>query len=912
MKELRLSIQTCLILLFSSVQAQLDTGSFWFSTNSGSTGNGSIFRMDADLSNEAEVFAFPDPDPGRLPYGYPVPAVDGNFYGVTALGGSNDGGTFFRYIPHRDTVVYLHTDFGANSVGTRPFWSPVDGQNGKVYGVCFDGGANGMGTLFSYNYVQETFQVEYQFDSNIGGKMFCRPALSNDGEYLYLFCQEGGTGNKGTILKYHMQTGVMTKLFDFDGQTLYGPRLAPTLTSNNILYGITLYGGTNNNGGIFQFDLNTNTYTEISELNFANAPDNLSSSPQYINNKLYGVSWNGGEFSEGCLYEYDLVSGTGSTVHSFEISASSAIPGYYPRGELYIDSDSTLLSVFSNRFDTTTGLSTDNSSIFQFDPVSSTIKELFVFKPGYGSNARNGITKVNGDIYGMMTFGGGNNAGTMYRLNLSSGVVELIHTFKSYVNGINPEGQMLELLDGRLIGRCSRGGQFDNGTVFSFDINSNILKSIYHYQNGEESEGSDYYEHRNGKYYRQTRYNGSEQLGSIEVFDPKDTTISTAFEFKQTDSIGVGDGNNVIELADGQLLFITKRNSNLGIAGAVCKLDLQSSTCTKLLPWNGFVHGQSQIQLLQKNENEIYYLAAYNGAAGQGVLGKIDLNIDSIIVLSDFSSQANASSYGRIFFNQDSSSIYITREAGGVNTGTGAIYEYSISNSTFQSLSEPNTVDGELKWNMPYAVNDTAWMIFLSDDDQGNYKGSIAVWKGTGQSPSVIKNFTSIEADPAYAQFTRICDNFKSKADITIKTVNQNTFVVLMSAAAGDFEVSVDNGPFSSNKQVNLPNGINQIRVKNSQGCIVGKSFNITVGIEDISAPLLKLYPNPSNGQMTIESEEELSKIKVYSPEGKLVHLESRHGKKVDLDIQKLKPGLYLLQCTSATGKVASTKVLIQ
>ena len=84
---------------------------------------------------------------GATPYDAPVFGPDGNFYGTTYSGGSNNVGVIFK-VTLSGSNITLHT-FGTNdSSGQNPSAGLIVGQDGWLYGVTSAGGTNGAGTIF--------------------------------------------------------------------------------------------------------------------------------------------------------------------------------------------------------------------------------------------------------------------------------------------------------------------------------------------------------------------------------------------------------------------------------------------------------------------------------------------------------------------------------------------------------------------------------------------------------------------------------------------------------------------------------------------------------------------------------------------------------------------------------------------
>src|SRR5207253_198417 len=87
------------------------------------------------------------PSEGAKPVAALVQGSDGNFYGTTALGGEQVRGTVFRITP-AGALTVLHSFSGSPGEGAVPFAGLVQGSDGNFYGTTALGGTDGKGTVF--------------------------------------------------------------------------------------------------------------------------------------------------------------------------------------------------------------------------------------------------------------------------------------------------------------------------------------------------------------------------------------------------------------------------------------------------------------------------------------------------------------------------------------------------------------------------------------------------------------------------------------------------------------------------------------------------------------------------------------------------------------------------------------------
>ncbi len=122
-------------------------GLLYGTTSGGGDGYGTVFKVTKSgqltiLHNfEGSPVDGDGPDQVGLTQG-----SDGNFYGTTYAGGLNDAGTVFRIGRSGDyTNIY---SFGDSLHGTQPGAGLVQGNDGNFYGTTSLGGTNDNGTLF--------------------------------------------------------------------------------------------------------------------------------------------------------------------------------------------------------------------------------------------------------------------------------------------------------------------------------------------------------------------------------------------------------------------------------------------------------------------------------------------------------------------------------------------------------------------------------------------------------------------------------------------------------------------------------------------------------------------------------------------------------------------------------------------
>ncbi len=268
---MKINIKLVLTILFTffliniSTQAQELWGMTWAW---GENSSGIIFKYNPISTIQTKMFDFNGPETGRSPYGSLVKASDGNLYGMTVLGGSSDIGVLFSFDPV-NSVHKVKVNFnGAN--GGIPEGSLVEASNNKLYGLTRGGGANFDGVLFEYDMMNNIFDVKIDFDrSNSGAGPRGNLLYASNGK-LYGLTNFGGANNQGTLFDYDPVSGEFNKKFDFGGANGEKPRGELMQASNGKLYGMTFEGGTNDDGILFEYNIETDTFLKKLDFNRQN------------------------------------------------------------------------------------------------------------------------------------------------------------------------------------------------------------------------------------------------------------------------------------------------------------------------------------------------------------------------------------------------------------------------------------------------------------------------------------------------------------------------------------------------------------------------------------------------------------------------------------------------------------------
>jgi uncharacterized repeat protein (TIGR03803 family) len=139
-----------------------------------------------------------------------IPGSDGNFYGMTIGGGTNDAGTVFKMTPD-DTESVLYSFKGYPSDFAYAASGLFQADAGSFYGTTEFGGPENKGTIFKIS-PSGIETVLYSFGSlandPAGG---FSPLVEDNAGNFYGVAGFGGTGNEGAVFKITAEGNNVTR-----------------------------------------------------------------------------------------------------------------------------------------------------------------------------------------------------------------------------------------------------------------------------------------------------------------------------------------------------------------------------------------------------------------------------------------------------------------------------------------------------------------------------------------------------------------------------------------------------------------------------------------------------------------------------------------------------------------------------
>jgi uncharacterized repeat protein (TIGR03803 family) len=315
----------------------------------------------------------------------------------------------------------LH-QFTSSPDGSQPVGSLIFGPDNALYGTTFGGGTNTAspgGTIFKTGRDGSGYTVLRSFGAHDTGssgqakEIGLSVAWGRDGS-LYGTTAGNGSSDAGTVFKMSSDGSGFTVLYSFPP-----PERPLNLiqASDGWLYGSSY-------DVFFKLDTNGNNYAVLYSYT-GSSIDNGSYGKllQGSDGALYGTAYSNGTNNGGTVFKLDLNGDVFTILHSFP---SAAGDGLYPYSGLVQGSD--------------------------------------------------------GALYGTTESGGTNGFGTVFKLGTNGSGYQVLYNFANTPDGEVPEGSLVVGLGNVLYG-TTYGGSQNPGTIFTLNLDGSGYKVLYGFTN---------------------------------------------------------------------------------------------------------------------------------------------------------------------------------------------------------------------------------------------------------------------------------------------------------------------------------------------------------------------------------------------------------------------------------------------
>jgi uncharacterized repeat protein (TIGR03803 family) len=719
-----------LLILVVAAEAQRK---LWGTASAGVSDNkGVIFNAADDGTGYTVKYNFVTDFPGVNPQNG-LALANGKFYGVTNTGGANDVGLLFEYDPVNDAYTRKY-DFGGTN-GSYPSSAMALANNGLLYGLTFQGGANDFGVLYSYDPVNNIFTKLADLSATVGGRPQGNLMQASNGK-LYGLTALGGGNSGGTLIEYDIAGNTLTKRVDlpasssptselteaggllfgltygggangvgalfeytpggsslvvranFDGASMGSYPNGSLTLAGGLLFGMTSLGGANGFGTLFAYNTGTQTLTKKIDFNSTNGALPQSKLYQATDTNLYGTTTNGGASNEGVLFRY--VIGTNSL--TVRASFNSGNIGANPASSLVQAADGKLYGIAPY------GGPTGNGTLFAYDPTNDTmLKRVDFSNSSNGSNPQSGMVLApNGLFYGMTSLGGANAQGVLYEYDPATDTYTSKVDLSLSGTGGSPSGSLVLAANGNLYGMTSSGGANGDGVIFQYvpgSISVSVKVNFSAATIGSAPKGSLMQPASTTLLYGMTNAGGPSAHGTLFTFDPGTSTLVVKYSFTAT-SEGTNPQGSLVQAANGKLYGTTSAGGS-GTSGVLFEYDINTDTYTKKVDFTGGSNGANPYgDVVQASDGKLYGMANGGGTNSNGIIYQYDpyaLSNNYAVKFSFTDATSGSAPYGSLV-EAAPGKLFGTTSSGGAQS-SGTFFQYDIS-GTFTKIKDLGGVDG--------------------------------------------------------------------------------------------------------------------------------------------------------------------------------------------------------------------------
>jgi uncharacterized repeat protein (TIGR03803 family) len=275
-------------------------------------------------------------------------------------------------------------------------------------------------------------------------------------------------------------------------------------------------------------------------------------------------------------------------------------------------------------------------SIYQFDRIALTYTLTAEFNSGPQPTGHLTLAG-NGNFYGLTTYGGVNDAGTIFSYSADSNLISIVADLPSQAL---PFGNLILGQDGQLYGLTQSDGDSASGTLFQFNTTTNTYRVLYNLPNGASPQGT-----------------------LLEA------GIDTFYGYTNDMSIAATPGF---------------------YGGSLFQYILKTNTFNLLYD---FDTAQPVNRLIRAPDGKLYGCTELSGAYGLGELFSFDVDANVYVDLWDFGNGDDGSApAGGVYLASDGLLYGLTNTGGRFNEGT--IYSYDIYNHKYVTLVNLNDSTG--------------------------------------------------------------------------------------------------------------------------------------------------------------------------------------------------------------------------
>lgn len=390
-----------------------------------------------------------------------------------------------------------------------------------------------------------------------------------------------------------------------------------------------------------------------------------------------------------------------------------------------------------------------------FDPVTGAQKSIYTF--GLSADGLfpvlGGLTTAGSTLYGTLAEGGTKSAGFIYKIDIPTGAESIVWNFGTTSNdGLGPVGH-LSVTGSMLYGTTQEGGANAEGTVFGIDLNTGVENVLYSFRGAQDGLSPQYgvvISHGllygvSGGFADSGPYVG-EQIGKGAVFQINPATGKEITLHSFTGNRDGGYPEAGLSVINGVLYGSAALGGTVG-SGVVFSINPATKTFTNVYDFSG-VNGDLTPELTAISDT-LYGVSGDGGPSGGNVF-HIATATGRTRTLFDFTGSSTGTSPDSPLV-KIGDTLYGTTAYGGVN-GAGTVFAVDPANGTekvvyaFQGRADgqsPNNLvalNGTLYGTTGFESSTSYGTVFAVDPTTGS-KTTVYVFGHDGGTPNSLIPF---------------------------------------------------------------------------------------------------------------------------------------------------------------------------
>lgn len=362
----------------------------------------------------------------------------------------------------------------------------------------------------------------------------------------------------------------------------------------------------------------------------------------------------------------------------------------------------------------TYGGTMNKGTIFKVNGDGTGFSTIFSFDSITGSNPQGSLCLApNNMLYGTANAGGSGNVGTVIKVNPSNNTVTKLLDF-NFTNGAFPWGSFMLADNGKLY-----GGGINN--LIELNPANDQITSLHTFNNATEGNGfTDRFIQStlNGRLYGLLAYGGANSSGTIVSYNINTGQVIVEHHFAAAN--GKTPYGSLYEASNGMMYGMT-RNGGPTDDGVLFMFNPANGSYTKLMDFNTTNGKWPWNSMIQVNSAKLYGLVSNGGSVGSGLVFSFDINTNVYNIEFNFNYMNTGALPWQSFIKASDSKLYATLGLGGPN-GNGVVFKFDYNTNTYTLVHSFIQAEGQNPNCDLVEVGATSSVPFLSANNQSKLK----------------------------------------------------------------------------------------------------------------------------------------------------------------------------------------------